>query len=70
MSNESSANAATIRVDGIVPILNVKSLGASVRFYVDLLGFKVDWEGGDMASVSRDGQPIMLCQGSQGQPGT
>jgi uncharacterized glyoxalase superfamily protein PhnB len=23
-----------------------------------------------MASVSRDGKPVMLCEGSQGQPGT
>jgi predicted enzyme related to lactoylglutathione lyase len=63
--------AATIGVECIIPILCVKNLKVSIRFYVDLLGFKVDWEAGDaMASVSRDGRAIMLCQGAQGQPGT
>jgi hypothetical protein len=36
-------------------------------------GFTVDWGDGDaseMASVSRDDRAIMLCQRSQGQPGT
>jgi catechol 2,3-dioxygenase-like lactoylglutathione lyase family enzyme len=70
MSTIKSANASTIGVECIIPILSVKSLPASLRFYVDLLGFKVDWEAGNMASVSRDGQAIMLCQGSQGHPGT
>jgi predicted lactoylglutathione lyase len=59
-------------VECIIPILRVKSLSASIAFYVQVLGFQVDW-GGDaigIASVSRDGRPIMLCQGEQGQPGT
>lgn len=57
----------------IIPILNVKNLSESIRFYTDTLGFKVDWGGEDgstMASVSRDRCSIMLCEGSQGQPGT
>src|SRR5262245_51074126 len=61
------------RVEGIVPILNVRNVPASVRFYVDALGFRLDWGEGDesqYASVSRDGHAIMLCQGDQGQPGT
>lgn len=60
-------------VECIIPILRVKSLPASLRYYVDVLGFQVDWggeEGSEMASVSRDGLAIMLCQGGQGQPGT
>jgi hypothetical protein len=35
-----------------------------------VLGFQVDWKGQQMASVSRDGKAIMLCQGAQGMPGT
>jgi predicted enzyme related to lactoylglutathione lyase len=57
----------------IIPILRVGNLAASIRFYVEVLGFKVDW-GDDpesqMASVSRDRRAIMLCQGAQGQAGT
>ncbi len=60
-------------IECIIPILRVTSLAASIRFYVGVLGFQVDW-GGErdsvMASVSRDGRAIMLCQGAQGQSGT
>ena len=58
-------------VECVVPILRVARLDASVAFYVDVLGFRVDWqEPQGMASVSRDGQAIMLCQGAQGNSGT
>jgi catechol 2,3-dioxygenase-like lactoylglutathione lyase family enzyme len=56
-----------------VPILSVKSLSASLRYYTDVLGFKVDWTWGepaDFASVSRDGVSVMFCEQGQGQPGT
>lgn len=57
----------------IVPILRVASLAESLKFYVEVLGFRADWgdhDGSEMASVSRDGHSVMLCQGAQGQPGT
>ena len=58
-------------VECVVPILRVRSLAASVEHYVSVLGFTVDWQAADdMASVSRDGHGIMLCQGAQGNPGT
>jgi catechol 2,3-dioxygenase-like lactoylglutathione lyase family enzyme len=60
-------------VECIVPILNVASASASLRFYIEVLGFHLDWHEGEpptMASVSRDGHAIMLCEGSQGQAGT
>jgi len=60
-------------VECIIPILRVESVAASIRFYVDVLGFKVDWGGeheSTFASVSRDHRAIMLCEGDQGQPGT
>ena len=66
-------DAAVGGVECIVPILRVTSLPASLRYYVQVLGFQVDWgdgDGSDMASVSRNGHAIMLCQGAQGQPGT
>ena len=73
MSHSKSAGAKTIGVECIIPILRVNSVATSIRYYVDVLGFKVDWGGEDgaaMASVSRDRRGIMLCQGEQGQPGT
>jgi uncharacterized glyoxalase superfamily protein PhnB/heme-degrading monooxygenase HmoA len=60
-------------VECIVPILRVRSLRDSLRYYVDVLGFVTEWgaeEGSTMASVARDGRSIMLCEGAQGQPGT
>lgn len=66
-------NAGTAAVECIIPILRVNDMSASMRYYVEVLGFTVEWgdaETSTMASVSRDGQAIMLCQGDQGQPGT
>ena len=61
------------RVERIVPILNVSNVPASVRFYVNILGFELGWGEGDdstYASVGRDGCSIMLAQGEQGSSGT
>ena len=66
-------NPAPVGVECIIPILRVENLAASLRCYVEVLSFAVDWggePGSEMASVSRDGRPLMLCQGSQGQAGT
>ena len=55
------------------PIVNVRDLRASQRYYRDALGFKIDWEYGhppDFSSVSRGDSVIFLCQGCQGPPGT
>jgi uncharacterized glyoxalase superfamily protein PhnB/heme-degrading monooxygenase HmoA len=60
-------------VECIVPILRVRSLTDSLRYYVDVLGFEAEWgaeDGSTMASVARNGRSIMLCEGSQGQAGT
>jgi predicted lactoylglutathione lyase len=73
MANSKSSGAPTVGVECITPILMVNSLASSIRYYVDVLGFKVDWGGEDQstfASVSRDRRAIMLCQGEQGQAGT
>ena len=52
------------------PILRVGNLATSLRYYVDLLGFSIDWEyGGRIASVSRDSCCLFLCEGDQGNPG-
>lgn len=53
-----------------VPILSVVNLTASIDYYVNVLGFKMDWQYGGTASVSRDKSGLMLCEGAQGSPGT
>lgn len=54
-----------------IPILRVQDIKASIDFYTQVLGFSVDWgSDGIVASVSRDGCPLMLCQGDQGHAGT
>ncbi|MDG3005116.1 bleomycin resistance protein [Paludisphaera mucosa] len=58
------------RFEGVTPILRVASLPASLAFYEGVLGFRLDWRAGPMAGVSRDRAGLMLCEGSQGRPGT
>ena len=70
---EPVAGQAAPEVECIVPILRVRDLKDSLRYYVDVLGFQAEWggeEGSTIASVGRDGRSIMLCEGAQGQPGT
>lgn len=53
------------------PVLRVGQLGASLEYYIQVLGFTLDWEDrGITASVSRGPCNLMLCQGDQGHPGT
>lgn len=53
------------------PILPVSDLAKSLDYYVRVLGFAVDWQDATgMASVTRDGCALMLCQGDQGHAGT
>ena len=57
-------------IENTVPILRVDDLERSKRYYVDVLGFSLDWEAPYMISVSRDGKALMLCLQHQGNPGT
>jgi hypothetical protein len=53
------------------PILSVRDMNVSVRYYVDVLGFtNAPWGNGDFTAVCRDGACIYLCRGEQGHPGT
>jgi catechol 2,3-dioxygenase-like lactoylglutathione lyase family enzyme len=53
------------------PILSVRDLPASLRYYVDVLGFtNADWGTDTFTAVTRDGAGLYLCQGAQGRPGT
>jgi ankyrin repeat protein len=61
------------RFSEAIPILNVRSVPASIAYYVDKLGFRKEWDWGAPATfgcVSRDGVKLFLCQGGQGAPGT
>ena len=53
------------------PILSVKDMARSIRYYVDVLGFSnADWGGDDFTCVTRDNAGIYLSEGDQGQPAT
>lgn len=57
--------------EGSTPILWVSDMAASVRYYVEVLGFtNAAWGNDDFTSVNRGGAGIYLCRGGQGQPGT
>ncbi len=59
-----------VRFEVSQPILRVENMQASLRFYVDALGFEnVSWGTDDFTSVSRDQAAIYLCRGDQGRGG-
>lgn len=67
--SEQSSN----RFEGVVPILNVKSVPAAIAHYETKLGFSKEWDWGTpptFGCVYRDGVRIFLCQGGQGVSGT
>jgi len=54
--------------------LRVKNAAASIQYYVQVLGFKTDWQFPEgqspfFASVSRGRCHIFLSEGDQGNPG-
>jgi catechol 2,3-dioxygenase-like lactoylglutathione lyase family enzyme len=53
--------------EGSAPILRVEDMAASVRYYVDVLGFKnAEWGNENFTCVTRDGAGIYLCLKDQG----
>ncbi len=66
-----SREVAKTKFEGAAPILSVRDMSASVRYYVNVLGFRnADWGSDDFTSVNRDGAGIYLCRDAQGCPGT
>jgi catechol 2,3-dioxygenase-like lactoylglutathione lyase family enzyme len=52
-------------------VLRVRDVRASRDYYVQTLGFKVDFEHeGYLVSVSRGRCGLFLCEGDQGNPGS
>jgi len=56
--------------EGATPILRVADFDASVAYYVNALGFHLDWSDGRFGSVRRGDASLMLCEGGQGHVGT
>jgi len=68
MQNETGPRT---RLEGASPILRVEDMEATVRYYVDALGFEnADWGNDFFTHVRRDGAGIYLCREGQGRPGT
>jgi len=54
---------------GPVPVFRVKDVDASVAYYLNALGFKLQWRASDgFACVARDKCSIFLTSDSQSQP--
>jgi predicted enzyme related to lactoylglutathione lyase len=65
-----SETPAAVAFEGVNPILRVENLSASLEYYVQKLGFKIDWQGPIFASVSRGRCRLFLSHGDQGRPGS
>jgi catechol 2,3-dioxygenase-like lactoylglutathione lyase family enzyme len=72
MPDIASSTVASPRASlgGVTPILRVESVDASVSYYIEQLGFSLQWRNGTVASVARDRTSLMLCEGDQGHAGT
>ena len=66
----SAATPVQVLVEGIQPILRVEDMQASLRFYVDVLGFSnASWGTDDFTSINRPGGAIYLCREDQRRGG-
>jgi predicted lactoylglutathione lyase len=67
----SQPNPRTL-LEGSTPILNVSDMSASLRYYVDVLGFtNAPWGTDEFTCISRERRAgIYLCRRGQGRPGT
>jgi catechol 2,3-dioxygenase-like lactoylglutathione lyase family enzyme len=66
---ETSGPDKAVVFEGVAPILRVRDLAASLRYYLDVLGFTIDWETPQIAAVSRGNCCLFLSEGDQGHPG-
>jgi catechol 2,3-dioxygenase-like lactoylglutathione lyase family enzyme len=59
-----------VHFGGVTPVFRVADAAASEAYYVDKLGFKVNWRTPGFISVSREKCTIFLCESDQGHFGT
>ena len=70
MSEAAISKQVSVKFEGVTPILRVRSIEASIDYYVQRLGFKIDWQTAMFVSVSRDKCHIFLSEGDQGHAGS
>ena len=71
MGDSGTRSEPGTRLKHAIPIFRVENLEASVRHYMDVLGFSLDWQSaGVIASVTRDECSLMLSEGDQGHAGS
>src|ERR1700722_18477919 len=69
--NTNDKSKPKFRIENIAPILSVKNMAVSRKFYVDILGFQeATWGNDNFTSIRRDNTGLYLCKGGQGNPGT
>jgi len=65
-----SAAPGPLPFGGVTPVFRVRDVRASSDYYVNALGFKVNFEYEDFVSVSRGLCNLFLCEGDQGHAGS
>lgn len=69
MSETPTTKSKVNAFGGVNPIFRVENLPASVDYYVNVLGFEIDFQAPGITSVSRDRCGIFLVEGDQGHAG-
>jgi len=63
-------NPRTVGFEGLNPVLRVRDIDASIAYYVEKLGFHLNWKYPYFADVARDKCSIFLSKGDQGHFGS
>jgi catechol 2,3-dioxygenase-like lactoylglutathione lyase family enzyme len=69
MAEAEAEKPGEIRFEGQNPIVRVENLDASIDFYVNKLGFKLNWRTRYLVSVRRGKVDLFLAEGDQGHSG-
>ena len=60
------ATLVTVGFEGVTPILRVRDIDASIAYYIEKLGFRVNWKFPYFADVARGKFSIFLSKDDQG----